>query len=440
MTPYFKRNIDSDLLNWKQEVNRKPLLVRGARQVGKSRSIKQFGATFENLVVIDFEQRPEIHSLFEGNLDPHLIVNNISAITGLKIENGKTLLYFDEIQACPKAIISLRYFYEQLPDLHVIASGSLLEFALEEVHTFGVGRVQSLYMYPFCFQEFLMANDQYPLIDMIAAANIEKPLHEAVHKKALEYLKLFFIVGGMPAVVSEFILTKNLLNVQKAQSIIIESIQADFVKYKKRIVPSRLIEVLRSVIEQMGSKFTYTYAQATLNNLQIKECLSLLQKAGLIYECVHSQCNGIPLGAQLNHKFTKYFFFDTGLAINLLGLQIGDYILNEQFHLINKGSIAEQHVSLELIKNSRNFQKAELFYWQKLQKNSQAEVDFVIQKSIELIPVEVKSGSRGAMQSLHQFLLEKKLDLGYRTSMENFGMVSKIKIFPLYAIDKMLEN
>ena len=429
---YLNRYIESHLNTWKDEQYRFPLLIRGARQVGKSYLVKQFGRQFQYFIELNLELNPDISKVFEGNLEPHRICDELALIYNTPIEPGKTLLFIDEIQSSLSAISSLRFFYEQYPELHVIAAGSLLEFALSELPSFGVGRIRSLFLYPFSFNEFLHAVGENKLLDAIQKAKPEKPLSELVHKKALNLYKRFVIIGGMPKVVSHYIETRDLLRCQQILDDLVLSFQDDFVKYKKRVSSFMLREVFNSVVAQNSNKFVYTKATPDLNRGQVKLCLELLSMAGLIYPITHSSANGVPLGAEINAKFRKYIVFDSGIYQRILGLELSDLLLKSDFDSINKGSIAELFVGLELMKVSDK--RNELYYWQRESKNSQAEVDYLVQKNTRILPIEVKSGTKGSMQSLFLFLNEKKIESGIRVSQENFSEYNKIKVFPIYAV------
>ena len=218
-------------------------------------------------------------------------------LTNTPIVPGETLLFLDEIQSCIPAIGMLRYFYEKMPELHVICAGSLLEFALAELPSFGVGRVRSMFMYPLSFSEFLGALGETHLLSMLNKATVLKPLNELVHQRLIRFYKKFLIIGGMPEAVSAFISNGNILEVQKVLTDLLVAIEADFTKYKSRISSIRLLEVFRALAQQVGKKFTYSYPGASMNNVQIKECIELLRMAGLIHTVTHSSANGIPLGA-----------------------------------------------------------------------------------------------------------------------------------------------
>ena len=433
---YFKRIIDNDLLAWSKEADHKPVLLRGARQVGKSSSVRKLAEHFDDFLEINFEQNKKVHHLFDSDLIPKQICDNLSIHFNQAIVPGKTLLFFDEIQACPHAISALRFFYEDYPELHVIAAGSLLEFALEELPSFGVGRISSMFMYPFSFSEFILACSEERLWNQICQSSPENPLHPVFHEKTLEMLKQFLIIGGMPAVVVKFLENRDILACQKVLNDLINSLRVDFVKYKQRAYELRILAAFEAVVHQSGGKFNYAKVKQYTGK-QIKESISLLQKAGLVIPVTHSSANGIPLGAQENPKKQKFLLLDTGIFQRLLGLQLSDVLLSNDFSMVNKGYIAEQMAGLELIKASSCYEQTQLYYWQREALNSQAEVDYVVQQGEKIIPIEVKSGTTGKMQSLHLFIKEKQSEYGVRTSLENFAQYDKIKVFPLYAIGNL---
>lgn len=347
-------------------------------------------------------------------------------------------MFLDEIQASPNAIKSLRYFYEKKPNLHVVAAGSLLEFALAELPSFGVGRIAFMFVYPFSFEEFLSALGEDSLLKSIKNATNSNPLPQLIHQKGIKILKSFLIIGGLPEAVATYVKTKNYLSVQTVLDQLITTYQSDFSKYKSRVPNIRIQEVFRNAILQVGNKFSFSL-NTVYNNYQVKEALELLQMAGLLYSVTHSACNGIPIGAEINPKKRKMLIFDTGIYQRLLGLNLADLFLSDEIDFVNKGAIAELFVGLELTKNNPDF-LANLYYWQRESKGSQAEVDYVIQDNYAIIPIEVKAGTKGAMQSMYKFFEEKKADLGIRTSLENFGKIDKIIIIPLYAIGIALKE
>lgn len=434
---YLKRNIDQELLLWSKSTSRKPLLLRGARQVGKSTAIRALSANFEFYLEINFEEQKQAHQLFTGNLSPETLCENLSVLYNIPIIPGRTLIFFDEIQACIPAISSLRFFYEKMPELYLIAAGSLLEFALEELPSFGVGRIRSMFLYPFSFDEFLLANGEELLQNAKRKASPENPLAEPLHNKLLEYLKRFLIIGGMPEVVAHYVQGKNLNDCQRVLDDLIISLKADFSKYKQNVPASRIAEVFESVVQQVGGKFVFAKAATEANLKQIKGAINLLVMAGLAYPVIHTSANGIPLGAESNPQKRKMLIFDTGIFQRLLGLNIAEVLLSDQFSMINKGSLAELFVGLELLKSVSCYEQQYLFYWQREALNSNAEIDYLIQKQHNIIPVEVKAGTKGSMQSLFLFLKEKNRTFGIRFSLENFAAYDQIRVFPLYAVSNL---
>ena len=431
---YIRRAIDKELINWKNSVTRKLLLLRGARQVGKSSAIRNLGKSFTHFIEINFDEKKEWTTLFESTQNLDVLLEQISIIENTPIIENETLLFLDEIQTSLPAIHLLRYFYERKPKLHVIAAGSLLEFALKDLPSFGVGRIRSLFMYPISFHEFLLAHNEERLLEKTKEASPILPLPELLHQKLISYYKKFLIIGGMPEAVKSYVIHKDLLEVQRILDDLILSIQADFTKYKKRIEPIKIAEVFANVVLQQGGKFTYTYPNATLNNQQIKEILQLLEMADLVHAVTHTAANGIPLGAEINPKKRKIILFDTGIYQRILKLDISQLLTLDNLSVINKGNIAELSVGLELIKNQSPYEKTNLYYWQRESRNSQAEIDYVIQQKEEIVPLEVKAGTKGAMQSMFLFLHEKNTEKGIRISLENFGQMEKIDIYPLYGV------
>lgn len=449
---YYYRNIDAQLLQWRDDPQHKPLLIRGARQVGKSSAVRFLGKTFKYFIEINLEKQPSLKSLFAEDIDVKKTCSNLSATLGIPIIPGETLLFIDEIQDCIPAIMSLRYFKEDYPELHVIAAGSLLEFALEEIPSFAVGRIRSLYMYPFSFDEFMTAQGLGIQLDAIRAAGPDQPLLEALHQQMTDQLRSFLLVGGMPEAVVTWINTHDYMACAHIHSDIMDTYQDDFNKYKKKISPDLLRKTLRSVASQCGTKFVYKRVDEDSRSDKVKQALHLLTLAGLITPVTHSSADGVPLGAQENERSVKYLFLDMGLLLTWQGIPAGDILLASDVELVNKGSISEVFAGLEIIKNNDSFQRPELFYWQQESKNGNAEVDYLQARNGMIFPIEVKAGTRGAMQSLYLFMHKKRLHAAVRTSMENFGSydytdpdplenesspVRHIEVYPLYALGNL---
>jgi predicted AAA+ superfamily ATPase len=432
---YFSRRIDGELAAWSKEESRKVLLLRGARQVGKSSAVRNLGKSFKYYVEINFEDADEqVKDLFKPGVSPKEICMRLSVLTLTPVVPGETLLFLDEIQACIPAISNLRYFYEQYPELHVVAAGSLLEFALQELPSYGVGRIRSMFMYPFSFEEFLEASGKNMWIQAIGEASPQCPVFEALHVQLIDQLRTFHLIGGMPAVVAEFINNRDFLRCQHVLDDILVSFQTDFAKYKKVVPAIRIMEVFESVARQAEGKFVYEHAAVQSTHRQVKDALELLVMAGLVYPVTHTSANGIPLGAEINPKIRRMFLFDTGLFQRMLGLNMADILLAGDFKAVNRGALAEIFVGLEIVKASSCYSPARLYFWQREKSQSKAQVDFLIQKHDQIIPIEVKSGTRGAMQSLRLFMNEKNITKGIRTSLENFACYENIEVYPMYAI------
>jgi predicted AAA+ superfamily ATPase len=327
-----------------------------------------------------------------------------------------------------------------MPELHVIAAGSLLEFALKETPSFGVGRIRSLFMYPLSFDEYLRAMGYAALADTVKQSSPERPVSETLHHQCLNHLTRYIVVGGMPEVVAAYSQGGSLQECQQILDDLILTFNDDFAKYKVRTPSSRLREIFLSVMEQTGHKFVYSRASPTTKHEQIKDAVELLTMAGLVYPVVHTSANGVPLAAEANHRIVKYTVFDTGIMQRFLQLDISGILLGDSLTQINKGSIAELFVGLETAKAMPCNQPVQLYYWQRERHGSQAEIDYVVQRDGKIIPVEVKAGTKGAMQSLHLFMNEKNCEKGIRTSLENFGQLGNIDIYPMYAIANLIER
>jgi hypothetical protein len=433
-----RRLIEKHLSDWHADKDRKVLLLRGARQVGKTYSVREFGRRFKKFVEINFEARPEIARFFAEHRTPGPLLEKLAIITGTTITDGETLLFFDEIQACPDALRSLRFFHEERPGLPLIAAGSLLEFALEEIPSFGVGRIESLFMYPLSFEEFLRAEGRDALADAVRSAGPARPLDRTFHDLLLDRLRIFLIVGGMPQAVSQYLSSGDLAKVHRLHDALIASYLDDFAKYRKKIPTTRLREVFRSIVEQAGRKFKYA-AIGPETNAAYRQALELLIQAGIAYPVHHTAARGIPLGGQTDPKRFKIAIFDCGLFQRLAGLDAAPFIVLPYDELINKGAVAELHVAQELVKSQSPRTHPALYYWHREARSSNAEVDFVVPTARGFVPVEVKAGSRGAMQSLRLFLSDRGMKTGVRVSSEPFGTVDGILIVPLYAAGRVSE-
>lgn len=432
------RDLSIILDTWRSSADRKPLLIRGARQVGKTWLVDELGKTFESYLKIDFEQNPVIGPFFEGNLDPEQLTTNLSNYLGIKILPGKTLLFFDEVQACPRAITSLRYFYEKMPELHVIAAGSLIEFELRKLSV-PVGRVEFLYAYPMTFAEFICALGKEELREFLLKRDQEE-IPVPIHDQLLQLVRDYILIGGMPHVVSLFASRRDIHACRQAQMSLLETYRVDFVKYAKKTQVQHIRSVFDSAPLQLGRKFKYSHVSRDVKSNIMAESVDLLEMAGVLYRVYHTNANGLPLGAEVNLKKFKVLFFDTGLAQALLGLDIKPLLLDPDITQINNGALAELFVGLELIGHSNPLQRANIFYWHREAKSSNAEVDYLISSNEKLVPVEVKSGSEGRLYSLKRFLDEKPAKTGYRISKFKHSSHDNILTLPFYGIEAFLKN
>lgn len=435
---------------------RKPLLLRGARQVGKSSAVRHFGKEFQFFAEVNFERHKTVKTFFQGDIDIRLIVQKIAIYINVPIEEGKTLLFLDEIQECPEAIMALRFFKEDYPGLHVIAAGFLLEFTLQELPTFGVGRIHTLFMYPMTFDEFLNANNENGLISMKKQADSQHPLDAAFHEKLIEYFRIYLLVGGMPEAVLAWIKTHNFNQCSHIQEDIILTYEDDFSKYKKRVSPDLLRTTLHGICHQPGEKITFKQISADYRSSQIREAVRLLTLAGLVIPVIATSGNGIPLDAEANEKNMKILLLDSGLLLSVLQLEgnLAQHLVElimtgSPQDLVNKGGLVEMVAGLELLRNKPCVQRQKMFYWEK-SGNSIAEIDYLDTFHLKVTPIEIKSGTQGGMKSLWQFMREKRLTEAIRCSFENFGEFTytdpqadnakrHITIIPLYALDNLRE-
>ena len=393
------RVLSQRLLAWKDHPTRTPLILRGARQVGKSYLVNQLGCHFSHFITLNFERDPRAKQLFQGSLGANALLSKISAYTEKPILPKETLLFLDEIQECEEALLALRYFKEETPELHVIAAGSLLDFALDKIGI-PVGRVQFLYLHPLSFGEYLEATDKTILHDyLLHQDTIEIPLHE----KLLEELRYYCWLGGMPAVVDAWRTHQNPQYCQDIQDQLIQSYRQDFSKYAKQHQIPYVSHIFDRAGLQIGQKFKYSKVDPDLRSAPLKEALSLLTKAGVIHVAYHSAGQGLPLSAGIDLQKFKAFFFDIGLLQRMQALSLKEWLL-APLSVTYMGGIAEQLVAQEYIAYTATQIPAELFYWQREVSHSHAEIDFLFQCDHHIIPVEVKSGSQGRLKSLASFL------------------------------------
>jgi hypothetical protein len=392
-----RRFIDDQLQQWKDRTRREPLILRGARQVGKTWSLKEFGKNrFESVALVDLERNPSLRKLFDGDLNAARICADLEVLLRQKITPGKTLLFFDEIQACPRAITALRYFYEEMPELHVVAAGSLLEFALKDT-SFPVGRMQFLNLYPLCFAEYLEAIGNAP-----AAAVLANPadISPVVHDLLREELKRYFFIGGMPAAVNAYKENGSLRDAFEVQGEIAESYRMDFAKYTPQVDRYCLDSVFTSLARSVGQQIKYARLGEGYGNPTLKKSFEALCLAQVARRITSVNPTGLPLGASASVKVFKALMLDLGLMRYLSGMPDDIEYARTDLLAIYRGAMAEQFVGQEMLVS----QQGSLYYWDRQAKSSSAEVDYLAVMNGIIHPVEVKSGASGSLKSLHLFL------------------------------------
>ena len=446
---YLNRSIDSELLLWKKSSKRKPLLLRGARQVGKSCSVRRLGESFENYIEVNFEKKPELKELFRQVNDVKEIASRLGQLYAVPVIPGKTLLFLDEIQASEEALKSLWFFKEDFPELHVVAAGSLLEFALRDLQAYGVGRIRSMFMYPLSFDEFLMAQGKEDWIEAKNKADGAHPLFLALHNELVQAFRTFLVVGGMPASVVAWLETRDYRECANEQDDIQQTYYDDFVKYARKVDPALLRDTLQSAVMQIGRKFVYSQVDGGYRSEEVKNALGLLCDAGILKAVRHTAANGLPLGAEVNKKFCKYIYLDSGLLLRILDLDLGGskevtdlILLGAAEDLVNKGGLTEMAAGWEIVKAGNPRTQRDLYYWENLANGATSEIDYVVSHDMKVLPIEVKAGVSGKMKSLRFFMQKKRLTRAVRASLENFGEIrladggeaARIEICPLYAL------
>ena len=417
-----------------------PLLLRGARQTGKTYIVIEFGKReFSDLIILNFERNPEYKDIFTS-LDPIEINQRISLFTGKALKPGQTLLFLDEIQECPQAIMALRYFFEELPGLHIIGAGSLLEFALlSEDFRMPVGRVQYLHLYPLSFNEFLNALKEHDLSSFISDLENIVNLPDGLHDKLNDYLRKYFVVGGMPAVVNDYAANRDIPRCIRIQQSILDTYLDDFAKYARKSKHKYMKKVFYSIPVMAGRKFIYSHIDRDIKSRDLKDALELLETAGIVHRVRQTSGAGVPLSAGVHESFFKVIFLDVGLFHAISGIY-SEVVREKELTAIFKGAVAEQFAGQQLIACQTPFTKISLYYWARKAKNSSAEVDYLIEQEGRVIPLEIKSGPIGHMRSLHMFIDKYQSRFGVKISQARFNKGDKILSLPLYAIEGFLNG
>lgn len=415
MRPAMERKQLRDLENWVRAGDRKPLIIRGARQIGKSTLVRLFAARqHRSLIEVNLERHPEIGPIFDG-MDPKVILGQIEALPNMPRATADSILFLDEIQAAPPAIAALRYFYEERAELPVIAAGSLMEFALAERRlTMPVGRVRYLHMGPMVFTEFLQALGESKLKEAITAYELGAELGPIVHQRLLELLRRYYFAGGMPAAVDVLTRTGGLAEVSAVHTGLIETYRDDFQKYARSRNLARMQHVLEFAARNVGTKVKYVNVLRDAHSSTVRQDIELLAMARVVSKVLHTAASGLPLQADVDQSVYKLLFLDVGLMNAICGLSWKELSRRHDVELVNDGAVAEQFVGQHLLEALADSPGRELTYWLREGRSSNAEVDFVVAIEGRIVPIEVKAGARGSLRSLHQFVAEKRVPLAVR--------------------------
>ena len=429
-----KRELEKELVAWKDREEHLPILLRGARQVGKSYLVDHFGKTyFDDIAVVDLEERPELKQAFTTR-DPKEIIARLEIALQKPIIPGKTLLFLDEIQLCPEVLGVLRYFKEKMPKLHVIAAGSLLEFLLkEEDFSFPVGRVEFLYLRPLSFLEYLEAVSPL-LAKRHQSFNLKNLPSNLEHQEFLKWVKKYLFTGGMPAAVTASLKENSLFECQRVHHRILQAYENDFGKYAKTVQHKYLRIVFQRAPALVAKIIKYRHIDEDVRSRELKPAIDLLCYAGLFQRVFATTAAGVPLHAHLREDRAKLFYLDVGLLQTATKVD-ADLFFKDDILQISAGMIAEQFTEQELLSYSLPFQNAPLLFWEKEQ--AEAEVDFITTVGSEIIPIEVKAGSTGSLRSLHSFLKQKNSRLGVRISQHPLALRENILSIPFYLIGSL---
>jgi len=410
-----RRTAIEHLVQWKDSPGRKPLVIRGARQVGKTYLVLEFGREhFANLVHINFERQSDLAALFSSK-DPRKIIQFLELQLNVPIQPGRTLLFLDEIQAAGEVLGTLRYFYEEMPELHVIAAGSLLEFVLAD-HTFSmpVGRIEYLHLGPMTFEEYLAATGQERAVKYLASFSLGDTIPDPLHRSLIEQVRVFCAVGGMPAVVGAWLRDRAFGDSDAAKQSLLSTLEDDFGKYSKRVPRDRLVTVFRKIPLLVGQRFKYVNVSRDERAGSIRAALNLLCAARVGYPVCHTSCNGVPLRAEIREDVFKVLFLDVGLMTAACGLSLLDFENVEELVLVNQGAVCEQFVGQHLLHALPFYQPPELHYWVREKPTAAAEVDYVVAAGPDIVPIEVKAGKTGRLRSVQVFMDQKSSRLAVR--------------------------
>ncbi|KPA11123.1 ATPase AAA [Candidatus Magnetomorum sp. HK-1] len=409
------RHATKYLMDWKKKDNRKPMVIRGARQVGKTYLVRKFAREcFDNMLEVNFEKDFEIATIFKSK-NPRKIIQLLELQYNIHLKPGATLLFLDEIQAAPEILASLRYFYEEFPELHIISAGSLLEFALEEpIYSMPVGRIEYLFLGPMQFEEFLKAFGEDKLCNFLETYQINEDYSEMIHNRLMELFRIYLVTGGMPGPLSAYVKNESWQACEEEKNALLITFQDDFNKYGTKIKTQKLQLVFKKVPLVVGTKFKYVNISRDDKPNEIAKALDMLCLARVVHRIFHTSGTGVPLGATINDKKFKSLFLDVGIMSSISGLNLLDFEKAEDVILVNSGAICEQFIGQHLLFSKHLYQEPELHYWVREKKGASSEVDYLISEGPNIIPIEIKAGKTGSLKSLHMFIKEKKSSFGLK--------------------------
>ena len=423
MRKVLKRREIKYLQEWAGRRVHKPLVIRGARQVGKSTLVREFARLAGMSVVeVNFERNPEFRGAFAVR-DPVRILSTLALLTGKAIPPADSLLFLDEIQAAPEALVALRYFHEEMPRLYVVAAGSLMEFALADARfSMPVGRVEYLHLGPMEFEDFLEASGHSNLASYLCGFSLSDMEGDvfpmAVHLKCLDMLRQYWVVGGLPEAVSAYVEADEnaggeFARVSRVQQSVVAAYRDDFNKYSHGRLRDRIQMVFDKLPVMVGRKFKYVQVSRDHQAAELADALRHLCMAGVASKIRHTAANGVPLAAEANERYFKCLYMDVGLMCTALHLNVLD-LAKGDLTLINGGALAEQFVGQHLLFSGPRYQAPSLYYWVREVRNAAAEIDYLMTVAQRIVPVEIKAGTTGSLRSLHQFLQEKRRNFGLR--------------------------
>ena len=431
---YMERTLIGELVEWKNKPSRKPLILKGVRQCGKTYLLKDFGKRYyEETAYFNFEETEALKSVFEKDYDTKRILFELGLHTGKTIQPGTTLVIFDEIQECGRAITAMKYFCENAPEYHIVCAGSLLGIALQKQLSFPVGKVDFLTLYPMSFQEYLRAGNAETLADYIQNYKKGVTLPEVVSDKLETLLKQYYVTGGMPEVVETWFRTNSIEQMENVQQAIINSYELDFAKHAPAKDFSKLSAIWRSIPEQFAkenTKFIFSHVKKGWRSKDLEDALEWLIGAGLVYKVCKIEKPYIPLSSYADDTSFKLYMADVGILRKLSKLPY-EVVLDATPHFREfKGSMTENYVLCELVQSVDNT----AYYWS---SGNTAEVDFVIQSGADIVPIEVKSEKNVKARSLAEYRKKYEPKYAVKTSMKSETSGDEVLNIPLYMISQM---